>query len=48
MSNSWYEDGQEVDKKFVMNIAKTSGRHLFMAIDDDYDNGYIFFRVSAR
>ena len=44
MSSTWYEVGQEVGMKLVMNMAKISATESFMAIDD----GYIFPLSSER
>ena len=48
MSSSWYEDGQEVGMKLVMNMAKISAIEFFMAIDDLHDDGCRFSLSSER
>ena len=42
MCRTWYEVDQEDCMKLGMNMAKISGRRLFMAIDDLHDDGYRF------
>ena len=48
MSSTWYEVGQEVGMKLVMNMAKISATKLFMAIVDLHDDGYRFSLSSER
>ena len=43
MSNVWYEIGQEVRMKLVMNMAKRLAVELFMAIVDIHDDGFRSF-----
>ena len=48
MSSTWYEVGQEVGMKLMMNMANISATKFFMAIDDIHDDGYRFSLSSER